>query len=131
MPVTTTSPILVEACVDSVESAMAAELGGARRIELCDNLVDGGTTPSAATIAICRERLRLPIHVLVRPRGGDFLYSDVEVEVVRRDIGWVRELGADGVVIGALRADGAVDTGQVGALIAAARPILRRRSRRW
>jgi copper homeostasis protein len=115
--------ILVEACVDSVESAMAAEQGGAGRIELCDNLVDGGTTPSAATIEACRERLRIPIHVLVRPRGGDFLYSDLELEVMLRDVEWAKRLGADGVVIGALRVDGTVDAERTGQMLTAARPM--------
>jgi copper homeostasis protein len=112
--------VLVEVCVDSVESAMAAQEGGADRIELCDNLVEGGTTPSAGTIAACRKRLSIPIFVLVRPRGGDFLFSDVELEVVLRDIASAREQGADGVVIGALRADGRVDEEKVSAMTRAA-----------
>ena len=70
--------VLVEACVESVSAALAAEAGGAGRVELCDNLVEGGTTPSLGTVAVARERLTIPIHVIVRPRGGDFLYSPVE-----------------------------------------------------
>jgi copper homeostasis protein len=112
--------VLVEVCVDSVESAMAAQEGGADRIELCDNLVEGGTTPSAGTIAACRNRLSIPIFVLVRPRGGDFLFSDVEQEVVLKDIAAARQQGADGVVIGALSADGSVDREKVAAMIEAA-----------
>ena len=116
-------PVLVEACVDSVESALAAEAGGARRIELCDNLVEGGTTPSAATIAVACERLGIPVFVIVRPRGGDFLYSDLELEVMRRDIEQAKALGASGVVIGVLRADGTVDIERARPLVEAARPL--------
>jgi len=112
--------VLVEACVDSVESALAAEAGGASRVELCDNLVEGGTTPSAGMIAACRSRLSIPIFVLVRPRGGDFLFTADELEVQVRDVAAARERGADGVVIGALRADGTVHREQTAALMAAA-----------
>jgi copper homeostasis protein len=101
--------ILVEACVDSVESAVAAQGGGAGRVELCDNLVEGGTTPSAGTIAACRARLTIPIFVMIRPRGGDFLYSPIEREVMLHDIDQARRLGADGVVFGALSSDGSLD----------------------
>jgi copper homeostasis protein len=95
--------------VDSVESALAAERGGAGRLELCDALFDGGTTPSAGMIAACRARVAIPLFVIIRPRGGGFVYSEPELDVMRRDIVAARELGADGVVIGALRADGTVN----------------------
>jgi copper homeostasis protein len=114
---------LVEACVDSVESALAAEAGGAGRIELCDNLVEGGTTPSIGAITLARDALHVPIHVIVRPRGGDFLYSEREVETMRRDIAAIMGAGAAGVVIGALRADGTVDIETTARLIAEARPL--------
>ena len=100
--------MIVEACVDSVDSALAAERGGARRLELCDALFDGGTTPSAGMIAACKNRVSIPVFVIIRPRGGGFVYSSSEVDVMRRDIIAARELGADGVVIGVLRPDGSV-----------------------
>jgi copper homeostasis protein len=115
--------VLIEACVDSVESALAAESGGADRIELCDALVEGGLTPSAGKIALCRERLKIPIVVLIRPRSGDFLYSEGEVELMVRDIYVAKELGAAGVAIGALRPDGRIDQGWMTTMIAAARPM--------
>src|SRR5688572_22234732 len=109
--------VLVEACVDSVESALAAERGGAGRIELCDALFDGGTTPSAGMIAACRERVSIPIFVIIRPRGGGFVYSESELDVMQRDILAARGLGADGVVIGPLRANGTVHEGQTRSLV--------------
>jgi copper homeostasis protein len=115
--------VLVEACVDSVESAMAAERGGARRIELCDNLVEGGTTPSAGAIAECRRRLSIPVYVMIRPRGGEFLYSDIELAVMRRDIDEAKRLGADGIVLGLLRPDGTVAAHRTRELVHHARPL--------
>jgi copper homeostasis protein len=109
--------VLVEACVDSVESSIAAERGGARRLELCDALFDGGTTPSAGMIAACREQVSIPIFVIIRPRGGGFVYSDAELDVMRRDIVAARGLGADGVVMGPLRPDGTVDVDQTARLV--------------
>ena len=109
--------MIVEACVDSVESALAAERGGAARLELCDALFDGGTTPSAGMIAACRERVSIPVFVIIRPRGGGFVYSDDELDVMRRDIVAARGLGADGVVIGALGTDGTVDVAQTRSLV--------------
>ncbi|HEX4628825.1 MAG TPA: copper homeostasis protein CutC [Gemmatimonadales bacterium] len=115
--------VLVEACVDSIESALAAAAGGAQRMELCANLVEGGTTPSAGTLAECRRRVDVPVCVLVRPRGGDFLYSAPEFAVMLEDIGRTKEAGAAGVVIGVLRSDGTIDEDRTSRLIAAARPL--------
>jgi copper homeostasis protein len=101
-------PVL-EICLDSVASAIAAEEGGADRVELCDNLIEGGTTPSEGTIRVARERIGITLHVIIRPRGGDFLYSDDEFAVMEADVRRARELGADGVVFGVLNRDGTVD----------------------
>jgi copper homeostasis protein len=116
-------PVLVEACVDSVESSVAAERGGAGRLELCDALFDGGTTPSAGMIAACREAVSIPLFVIIRPRGGGFVYSEPELDVMRRDIVAAHGLGADGVVIGALRADGTIHSSQTRWLVEAAGPL--------
>ena len=112
--------ILVEACVDSVASALAAERGGAGRLELCDNLFDGGTTPSAGMISAVKAAARIPVFVIVRPRGGGFVYSPDELAVMRLDIEAARMLGADGIVLGALTRDGRVDGTALEPLIAAA-----------
>jgi copper homeostasis protein len=118
-----TSKLIIEVCVDSVESAMAAERGGADRVELCDNLLEGGTTPSAGAIAIARERLGIKLHVIIRPRGGDFCYSDVEFAVMRHDVALAKQLGADGVVIGILTSNGDIDIERTRELIELARPL--------
>jgi copper homeostasis protein len=115
--------LLVEACVDSVGSSIAAERGGARRLELCDALFDGGTTPSAGMIAACKAAVSIPIVVMIRPRGGGFVYSDEERDVMLRDISVVRDIGADGVAIGGLRADGSIDVGLVESLVESARGL--------
>jgi len=115
--------VIVEACVDSVESALAAERGGARRLELCDALFDGGTTPSAGMIAACRDRVSIPVFVIIRPRGGGFVYSAPELDVMRRDIAAARELGADGVVIGVLQRDGGINEQQTRSLVDAAEDL--------
>jgi len=115
--------VLVEVVVDSVESAVAAESGGAGRVELCADLAEGGTTPSAGMIAECRERISIPLYVMIRPRGGDFLYSDAEIDVMRRDIHLAEKLGADGVVLGLLLPDGTVDAVRTARLVRQARPL--------
>jgi copper homeostasis protein len=106
--------------VDSVASSIAAERGGARRLELCDALFDGGTTPSAGMIAACKDAVSIPVFPIIRPRGGGFVYSDSELDVMRRDIVAARGLGADGVVIGPLGMDGRVHPAQTRMLVDAA-----------
>ncbi|UNK50917.1 copper homeostasis protein CutC [Lysobacter sp. S4-A87] len=111
---------LLEIAANSLASAQAAQEGGADRVELCENLGDGGCTPSYGTIALARERLQIPLYVLIRPRAGDFLYDSCEREVMLRDIESCVRLGCDGVVIGALADDGGVDEVVCLELIAAA-----------
>jgi copper homeostasis protein len=115
-------PVLVEACVDSVESAAAAAQGGAARLELCANLVEGGITPSAGVIAVARE-LDVILHVMIRPRGGDFCYTAREFESMRRDVHEARQRGADGVVFGILTPDGTIDAPRTRILVEDARPL--------
>lgn len=111
---------LLEVAANSVASALAAQAGGAGRVELCAALELGGLTPSHAVIAMVRERLRIPLYVLIRPRAGDFLYDEPECEAMRRDIETCAALGCDGVVLGVLDADGDVDVARCRALMAAA-----------
>ena len=115
--------ITIEICVGDLESALAAAEGGADRVELCDNLAVGGTTPSAGTIAEACRRLAIPVHVLIRPRAGDFLATEAELAVMRHDIETARHLGAAGVVLGLLGADGTIDRERTARLAELARPL--------
>ena len=115
--------MILEVCIDSVASAVAAERGGAARVELCDNLVEGGTTPSLGMIETVRAAVRLGLMVMIRPRGGDFVYSVSELEVMRRDIRAARSAGADGVVLGLLTRTGEVDLDRTGSLVEEADPL--------
>lgn len=111
---------ILEICAGSVESAVAARDGGAQRIELCAALEVGGVTPSAGLIAEARKIDGLTLNVIIRPRGGDFLYNEYEAACMEQDIRTCKQLGVDGVVIGALTADGDIDTVLCKRLIAAA-----------
>jgi copper homeostasis protein len=115
--------VTVEICVGDVESAIAAEAGGADRVELCDNLAVGGTTPSAGTIAESCRRLSIPVHVLVRPRAGNFVYSESELAAIRHDIEVAKALGAAGTVLGVLTNEATIDRDQTARLVALARPL--------
>jgi copper homeostasis protein len=101
--------VQLEVCSNSVTSALAAQEGGAVRVELCENLAEGGTTPSYGQLLLARKLLHIQLFVLIRPRSGDFLYSDLEYEVIKADVRNCIEAGADGIVIGILNADGTID----------------------
>ena len=101
--------MILEVCVDSVESALNAEAGGADRIELCGDLIVGGITPSLALYERIREKIEIPIHVLLRPRFGDFLYSEEEREILVRQAKTFAKAGAENLVIGCLTPDGHLD----------------------
>lgn len=111
---------ILECCVDSVASAIEAEKGGADRLELCSNLIIGGTTPTLALFNEVRNNVSIPINVLIRPRFGDFLYSEYEGNMIKQEVVQFREAGADAVVIGNLTADGNLDIPQMKELIALA-----------
>jgi len=111
---------LVEAAVETLDSALAARRAGADRIELCDNLREGGTTAGAGLIAAVAERSQLPVFVLIRPRAGDFVYSDDEFDKMLRDIESARTMGIAGIVTGALTSDSRVDVERTRILVEAA-----------
>lgn len=113
----------LEVCVDSVESACCAAHGGATRLELCAHLTIGGTTPTTSLIELVKESVAIPVNVLIRPRFGDFLYSNLEYELIKRDILTAKKHLADGVVIGILTANGHLDTEKLKVLIDLARPM--------
>jgi copper homeostasis protein len=113
----------IEICVDTVESAITAQDAGADRVELCSSLPEGGTTPAYGTISSARNNLSIGLHVIIRPRGGDFLYSGIEYDIMRRDIEMCGELGVDGIVLGILEPDGKIDVDRTARLIELARPM--------
>jgi len=115
--------VLVEACVDAIDAAMEAEWGGADRIELCGELLQGGVTPSHGLIEAVWDQLSIPLFVLIRPRTGDFLYTADELDVMERDIRIARSLHVEGIVAGALTTDGDVDVGAMRCILDAARPM--------
>lgn len=112
-----------EVAVDSLESALVAQECGVDRVELCADLGIGGISPSRGMIELACERLAIPVHVMIRPRRGDFLYTDAEFEVMRRDIEAAKSAGAQGVVFGLLLADGSIDIARTRELASAARPL--------
>lgn len=108
---------VLEACVDSVKSAIEAEKGGARRVELCSNLIIGGTSPGPALFRLIRKHTDLKIRALLRPRFGDFCYDDYEFEMMKEDVAMYRDLGADGIVTGILKPNGDLDVERMRELV--------------
>jgi copper homeostasis protein len=115
--------VVIEVCVDSVASAIAAERGGAQRIELCSGLLEGGVTPSLGLLGMVRSKIAIGVHSIIRPRSGDFCYSEPEFECMQRDIEFVKREGADGVVLGILRTNGSVDIERTRELVELAQPL--------
>ena len=115
--------MLLEACVENLAEAIKAEELGADRVELCENLHVGGTTPSAGTIYVACQVLKIPVMVLVRPRGGNFVYSKFEIDVMKKDIDLCRKYKASGVVIGALTSERKIDIPLMKYLVSYARPM--------
>jgi len=116
-------PSVLEICAGSIKSALAAQAGGADRIELCDNMLVGGTTPSYGMISICKKLIHIPVFPIIRPRGGDFVYSDEEFEAMKEDIICCKNLGCEGVVFGILNPDASIDIERCAELISLARPM--------
>ncbi|WP_026629471.1 copper homeostasis protein CutC [Dyadobacter alkalitolerans] len=113
----------IEVCAYSLESCINAQAGGAGRIELCGGLGEGGTTPSAGLIELVRQHIDIDIFVMIRPRGGDFVYDIFEEEIMRKDIDLAKKLGANGVVLGILTSDGQVDVTRTKSLVEHAKPM--------
>ncbi len=115
--------VKTEICINSPESAAAAQKGGADRVELCANLLEGGTTPSIGAVQTARDAIDIGLHVIIRPRGGDFLFNDFEVDTMKRDIEAMKKIGIDGIVIGSLTENAEIDVAQTKALMEIARPL--------
>jgi len=118
-----TNKVLVEIAVDSLAGAQAAAAAGADRIELCTHLAAGGLTPSIGLLATVKQAVDVPVHAMVRPRDGNFLYDEGEARTMMADLQALAAAAADGVVLGALRADGTIDDQQVLAMCRAVRPL--------
>ena len=112
-----------EKCIGSFLEALEAQELGAERVELCDNLTEGGTTPSYGTIKMVVEKLNIPAFVIIRPRGGDFYYTPEEIEIMKEDIKICKELGVKGVVIGALNRDNTINYDAIKDMIDLAKPM--------
>lgn len=117
------SKFILEICANSVASAIVAQAGGAQRVELCDNINEGGTTPSFGAIQQARKELSIDLNIIIRPRGGDFLYSEREFEIMCNDIKIAKELGVDGIVCGCLLPNGSVDLVRTKQLVELSKPL--------
>ena len=115
--------MIKEACVESFEKSLEAQNNGANRIELCENLAVGGTTPSYGTVKVCLEKLNIPIFPMIRARGGNFVYSKEEIEIMKEDIKAFKDLGVKGVVFGFLTSDNKIDLELTKELVDLAYPI--------
>lgn len=114
---------VLEVCANSVESCIIAQEAGANRVELCENLSVGGTTPSYGCIKLSRQKLSIPINILIRPRPGDFLYSSMEFKQIKEDIAIAKELGANGIVCGMLLPNGKIDEERTTELVECSKPL--------
>ena len=115
--------MIKEACVESFEKALEAQSNGANRIELCENLAVGGTTPSYGTVKVCLEKLNIPIFPMIRARGGNFVYSKDEIEIMKEDIKVFKDLGVKGLVLGCLTSDNKIDLELTKTLVNLAYPM--------
>jgi copper homeostasis protein len=116
-------PFKIEICVENADGLIAAQNAGADRAELCASLLEGGLTPSFGMVGCALRVATIPFHVIVRPRGGDFLYSEIEFEAMRADVRQLRAMGVAGVVVGCLNADGSIDEARMTALVEDAGPL--------
>ncbi|MDB5240134.1 MAG: copper homeostasis protein CutC [Spirosoma sp.] len=115
--------MITEVCAYSLESCLKAQTAGAGRVELCGGQAEGGTTPSAGLIQLARQHLTIPVFVMIRPRGGDFLYTNTELAVMRADLEMAKQMSVAGVVFGLLQANGTVDEGRTSQLVELAYPL--------
>lgn len=115
--------VKVEVCAFSLESCLNAERAGAHRIELCSGPGEGGTTPSSGLVSLVKTKVSIPVYAMIRPRGGDFVYDEMELETMLSEIDALKKIGVDGVVMGALRPDGTVDQELMKLLVEAAHPL--------
>jgi len=114
---------MIEICATNIQSGIAAQRGGAKRIELCDNIYEGGTTPSYAAIKLVLAKLDIQVNIMIRPRGSDFCYDENEFEIMKEDIRMCKQLGVNGVVFGILLPDGNVDIARTKQLVELAQPL--------
>lgn len=115
--------VLIEICLESAASVIAAEKGGADRVELCSDLFEGGLTPTLGTFRTARKNTSIPINVMIRPRGGDFCYSDIEFETMKEDAHIFKQEGASGIVFGILTPEGCIDMDRSAELIDIVKPL--------
>ena len=116
-------PPIIEVCTPTLEAALVAEQSGAERIELCQDIENGGTTPPYAAIEFCVNNLKLKTHVLIRPRAGNFVYSEAEFEVIKNDVLYCKKLGVNAIVVGFLHDDFTIDIDKTTEIVNLAKPM--------